>query len=179
MQPSYESPEFDPAVQAFSRDLLAMIDDAFLHEIQQAGLEAMVRLTGSRHGYFFVRSAAPARIRIHNVVAPGANTSPAVQEHDEDLDQTGFWSACLEAAAPVIRNEPSRCDAPLTAAFGTLRRDLAVPVHDDGKIVAVVGVGNRPSDYGPRDVEFLAELARRLWRVVLRKRLRDEVDPTG
>ena len=179
MLPQFDSSGANPALQAFSRDLLAMIDDAFLHEIQQAGLRGMVHLTASRNGYLFVREAAPSRIRIHNVVAPGANTAPAVQEHDEDLDLVGYWSACLLAGQAVVRNEPTTFDTPLTASFEPMRRDLAVPIEDAGKIVAVVGVGNRATDYGPAEVALLTGLGQALWRVIVRKRLRDEVDDTS
>ncbi len=49
-------------------------------------------------------------------------------------------------------------------------RELVVPVMQGDLIVAIFGVGNKPSDYTDDDVEAVLQLANLTWDIVLRKR---------
>jgi len=49
-------------------------------------------------------------------------------------------------------------------------RELVVPVMQGNLIVAIFGVGNKPSDYTDGDVEAVLQLANLTWDIVLRKR---------
>jgi PAS domain S-box-containing protein len=51
-----------------------------------------------------------------------------------------------------------------------LVRELVVPVFRGENIVAIIAVGNKPSDYVPQDVEVVSLLADLAWGVVERKR---------
>jgi signal transduction histidine kinase len=51
-----------------------------------------------------------------------------------------------------------------------LRNFLAVPVFDDGRVVAVAEVGNKKTDYDWSDVRQLALLMAGVWPIILRKR---------
>jgi signal transduction histidine kinase len=51
-----------------------------------------------------------------------------------------------------------------------LRNFLAVPVFDDGRVVAVAEVGNKKSDYDWSDVRQLALLMAGVWPIILRNR---------
>jgi hypothetical protein len=72
----------------------------------------------------------------------------------------------------VINDYP----APHTAKKGfpeghiELRNFLAVPVFDDGRVVAVAEVGNKNTDYDWSDVRQLALLMAGVWPIILRKR---------
>lgn len=50
---------------------------------------------------------------------------------------------------------------------------MDIPIYDGSKIVALVGVGNKRTDYTDFDVKQLELLFEDMWKVILRKELRD------
>ena len=52
-------------------------------------------------------------------------------------------------------------------------RELVVPVFSGENIVAILGVGNKPRNYTPQDVEMVSLLADLAWEIVERKRAED------
>lgn len=84
----------------------------------------------------------------------------------------GVWVDCLLERRPVIHNDyeslPHRKGLP--AGHVPLVRELVVPVFRDQAIVALIGVGNKRSDYDAYDVESLSRLASMAWDIVLRAR---------
>jgi GAF domain-containing protein len=162
-------------VQEFSQKLLGMIDQAFLHEIQHQGLAKMLRLTGSTVGICYSVSHGPATISVHAATLAGRMPLPPVRGREIGLDQEGYWSACVARGQPVVRNAAADLPRPLAGDIGPITRDVTVPIHDGGKIVAVILIGNRDRDYAPADADLVAELGAALWRVVVRKRLLDSM----
>lgn len=87
------------------------------------------------------------------------------QKTQHRVDETSIWADCLRRRCPVIRN---RCTfyhqhGNLPGEPVSIARALAVPVLHRGKIVAILGVGNRPLDYTERDariVSYFADVAR-------------------
>jgi GAF domain-containing protein len=55
-------------------------------------------------------------------------------------------------------------------------RELVVPVIQSGKVVAILGVGNKRSPYDNSDVETALNFAHLLWDVVMRKRAEKELN---
>lgn len=162
-------------VQSFSKKLLNMIDQAFLHEIQHQGLVEMMRLTGSKVGICYAVAHRTATIAVHAAAIAGEPPLVPIRGQEIDLDAVRYWSACLAGDDAVIRNEAVDLPAPLAGDLGTITKDVTVPIHDGGKIVAVILVGNRVEDYVPKDADLLRELGDAMWRVVVRKRLLDSM----
>jgi len=52
-------------------------------------------------------------------------------------------------------------------------RELVVPIMRNGRIVAILGVGNKPSDYDERDIEIVSYFADIAWEIAVRKRLEE------
>ena len=72
------------------------------------------------------------------------------------------WAQALERRALCLDNQG--------APHAGLQRWLAVPVVEDGAVKAILGLGNKGADYGPRDEQALQILADRLWTAVQRRR---------
>jgi hypothetical protein len=49
-------------------------------------------------------------------------------------------------------------------------RELVVPVMRDGRIMAMIGVGNKPENYTRQDIETVAIFADLIWDIAERKR---------
>ncbi len=87
------------------------------------------------------------------------------------IDQAGVWVDCVHERKPVIHNDyaslPHRKGIPEGHAH--VIRELAVPIIKSDRIVAVLGVGNKPTDYTEKDVEVVSYLADVTWEIAKRK----------
>ena len=93
-----------------------------------------------------------------------------------DVDKAGVWADCLRQRRPIIHNDyaslPHRKGLP--AGHAPVIRELVVPIMRDNLVVAILGVGNKPSDYTEKDmlvVEYLADVA---WEIAARKNAEEE-----
>lgn len=91
------------------------------------------------------------------------NTMPIGQSFD--LSNAGVWADCIRQKRPVVHNDnaftPSRRGLP--AGHAPFHRELVVPILREDKIVAILGVGNKPVDYTEDDVEIVACIADVAW----------------
>jgi len=89
-----------------------------------------------------------------------------------DLDRAGVWVDCVRERRPVIHNDvaslPHRKGMP--EGHPAVVRELVVPVFRDEKIVAMLGVGNKATDYDESDVRMVALFADLAWDFAERKR---------
>jgi two-component system cell cycle sensor histidine kinase/response regulator CckA len=88
-----------------------------------------------------------------------------------DIDEAGVWVDCVHERKPVIHNDysalPHRKGMP--AGHANVVRELVVPVRRDDRFVAILGVGNKPVDYGTSDIETVSLLADLAWDIAQRK----------
>ena len=87
------------------------------------------------------------------------------------VDQAGVWADCVREMRPVIHNDYNALPVKMGMPEGhaELIRELVVPVIRDKHIVAIVGVGNKPTDYGAKDVRIVSYLADIVWEITERK----------
>ena len=85
------------------------------------------------------------------------------------LSQAGVWGDCVRTKSPVIHND-------LTSLRGfpkghpDMVRELVVPVIRGEKIVAILGVGNRPNPYNEEDAQIVQQLADLGWEIIASKK---------
>jgi len=88
-----------------------------------------------------------------------------------DIAEGGVWVDCIHARCPVIHNDysslPNKKGMP--QGHAELIRELVVPVIRDGKIKAILGVGNKPTEYNEKDTELVSILADLAWDIAERK----------
>jgi len=93
------------------------------------------------------------------------------------IDQAGVWVDCLHQKKAVIHNDYSSLPHKKGMPEGHAKvvRELVVPVIRNDKAVAILGVGNKPTDYTQRDVEIVSYLADVTWEIVQKKRAEAEL----
>jgi PAS domain S-box-containing protein len=91
------------------------------------------------------------------------------------VEQAGVWVDCLRRKKPVIHNDYDSLTHKKGMPEGHARvvRELVVPVIREGKVVAIMGLGNKPVDYTEEDAETVAFLADVTWEIVERKRVEE------
>jgi two-component system cell cycle sensor histidine kinase/response regulator CckA len=89
-----------------------------------------------------------------------------------DLDDAGVWADCVRERRAIVHNDyaslPNKRGLP--PGHAKLVRQMVVPVMRRGKVVAVLGVGNRDRDYDDGDLALVSYLADVTWQVIELKR---------
>jgi PAS domain S-box-containing protein len=145
-----------------------------LHELLVETLNAVEDLTESKIGFFhFVQpdertlslQAWSTRTTQKFCKAIGAGAH-------YDLEHAGVWTDCMRQRGPVVHNDyaslPHKKGLP--EGHAPVVRELVVPILREGLIVAILGVGNKDSDYTQDDVRTVTDLANAAWEVAQRKR---------
>jgi PAS domain S-box-containing protein len=87
------------------------------------------------------------------------------------LDKAGVWVECVHQRRPVTHNDyealPHRKGMP--DGHPQVTRELVVPVFRGEKIVAILGIGNKPIDYTENDIEIATYCADIAWDIAERK----------
>ena len=154
--------------------LLELAPHSTTQELLTATLDLAEALTGSNIGFLhFVEEdqstlwlqAWSTNTMERMCSAEGAGSHYAIEK-------AGVWADCVRTGAAVIHNDydaiPDRKGMP--AGHARVVRELTVPVVRSGRICAVLGVGNKPTDYDDRDVEDVTALADLAWDIAARKR---------
>jgi PAS domain S-box-containing protein len=92
-------------------------------------------------------------------------------------EKTGLWGEPVRQRRPVITNDYEAPD-PMKKGYPEghprIVRHLGIPVIDEGHIVLVAGVANKPSDYTDHDVHEIVLLMQGLWTIIKRKRAEED-----
>jgi len=91
------------------------------------------------------------------------------------VDKAGVWVDCIRERRAVIHNDYASLTNKrgLPPGHAPVIRELVIPVFREGRIVALMGVGNRATPYGDDDVEAASQLADLAWDIADRKRSDD------
>jgi PAS domain S-box-containing protein len=89
----------------------------------------------------------------------------------------GVWVDCIHERRPVIHNDYESLlhKRGLPAGHTPIVRELTVPIMRGGKIVAVIGVGNKLADYTEDDIEIISSVANLAWEYILSKRYEESL----
>ena len=88
------------------------------------------------------------------------------------IDQAGVWVDCVRQRRPVIHNDYASLlhKKGMPQGHAAVVRQLVVPIMRADRIVAILGVGNKPTNYTDKDVEIVSFLADVAWVIAEHKR---------
>ena len=145
-----------------------------LDELLQAALDETEALTGSQVGFYHFLEADQATLWLQSWSTRTAQSYCRAEGKGAhySVDQAGVWADCVREKRAVIHNDYAALlnRKGLPEGHAKLSRELVVPVLRNQKIVAILGVGNKPWDYTERDLQAVVELAELAWDIVGRKR---------
>jgi putative nucleotidyltransferase with HDIG domain len=144
-------------------------------------VELAVQATGSDIGYLHLVAPDGEHLVLNAwSQATMRRCTSTPREHDP-LSKAGIWADCVRQDGPVIHNDYASAHGRKGMPEGhvPVRSHMSVPVRDRGRIVAILGVGNREAPYHAQDAQLLELLADAMWAIVQRHRaelrLRDTV----
>jgi PAS domain S-box-containing protein len=150
-----------------------------LNELLQFILDEIEFLTGSAIGYFHFLEADQKTLRLQAWSTNTVKNMCSVISTDTHyaVDQAGVWADCVRQRRPVIHNNygslPASHRKGMPDGHAQVVREMSVPIMRNEKIVAILGVGNKPRDFTPDDVEVVSTLADFAWDIVLHKQAGD------
>jgi PAS domain S-box-containing protein len=159
--------------------LLAFSLGHTLDELLEETLGRLEGLTGSRIGFYHFLDSDQCTITLQ------AWSSRTVREfcsaegkgHRYDISKAGVWADCVRQRRPVIHNDyaalPDKKGLP--PGHAQVVRELTVPVFRGDLVVAILGVGNKQTDYDERDLRMVTDLADLAWEMVEAKRAEQEI----
>jgi len=93
------------------------------------------------------------------------------------IGQAGVWADSVRERKPIVHNDyaslPDKRGMP--EGHAAVLRELVAPTLRDGKIVAILGVGNKPADYTEEDVALVSYVADLVWTIVVHKRAEERI----
>ncbi len=159
---------------------LALSEFALFHTLSELltySIDKVEFLTGSRIGFFHFLddNEQTIHMQVWSTNTEKLFCNSVVENAHYPIELAGVWADCVRQRKSVIHNDfgelTHRKGFPEGHAHVT--RELTVPVFQGDKIVAIVGIGNKPSDYNEDDVKMVSELTNLVWEYILSKRLEE------
>jgi PAS domain S-box-containing protein len=159
---------------------LQLSEFAMTHSLEallRETLDLSEQLTDSRIGFLhFVsedQTAVDLQMWSTNTMRSHCNVQDFVRHYP--VEKAGIWADCLRQRRPVIHNDyaslPRRKGLP--TGHAPIVREAVLPIFRSRRIVAILGVGNKPFPYTEQDIAIIRELADMAWDMVIRKRAED------
>ena len=149
---------------------LAQMSGLTAKDIAERAMERGIELSQSKIGYiaFMNEDGEVLTMQHYSKVAMeqcAIEGRPTVFK----MGSTGLWAEAVRQRRPVITNDydaPNPMKKGLPKGHVPLRKHMSVPIFDRGLVVAVVGVGNKESDYTEQDAEDISLLMDGMWRII-------------
>lgn len=89
-----------------------------------------------------------------------------------DVTETGLWGDAIRERGPVITNDyPALMKATKKGypqGHVQVRRHMNLPIFEGNKIVLVVGVGNKATEYTMQDAQNVEDMMSQIWTIFKR-----------
>ncbi len=151
-----------------------------LEPLLRTSLDIAEQFTGSRIGFFhFVEPDQETIVlKAWSTRTLDVMCADGMGDRRCTVHEAGVWADCVRQRHAVVHNDypalPNRHRMP--EGHVAIQRELTVPIMRDHKVVALIGVGNKPEDYGDDDLEAVGELASMVMDMVERKRAEERIE---
>lgn len=155
--------------------LLHYSENHTLEELLEETLNVTEKITESKIGFYHFVEDDQVTIHLKNW---STNTKATYCKADAaemkyKLKDAGVWTDCIKQRKTVIHNDylslPHRKGLPVGHA--EVLREMVVPVIKGEKITAILGVGNKATNYNLQDALTIEKLAELAWDIAERKKL--------
>lgn len=174
--------EHAEALIAVRLQLLEFAAEHSIEEVLQKTLDEVENLTQSQMSFYHFEAGH------RRTMSPRVWSTRMKQKYSQtrgagmhkDLENADIWAASVETCQPLNPNDY----APLSATKGfpaiqlEVIRELTIPIYRNEKLVAVLGVGNKPTDYTEEDLGTVTLLADVAWEIAARKRTEADLRDT-
>jgi signal transduction histidine kinase/CheY-like chemotaxis protein len=146
-----------------------------LEELTQKTVDEISELTGSTIGFFhFVQEDqktlgmstwSTSALKLCNVLSSEGS--------HRGLEQAGLWAEAVRQRRPLIQNNyetlPDKKGFP--QGHVPLTREIVIPIIRNERVMAILGIGNKPQEYTSYELEVAERLADYAWDITERKQM--------
>jgi PAS domain S-box-containing protein len=146
-----------------------------LEDLARKITDEVGELTGSRIGFFHFMAEDETSITMQVWSTGTSDLFDALSDEEKHLpvDQAGVWAEAVRQRRSLIHNDyaslPERKGVP--PGHAELVRQMLIPVIRNEKVVAVMGVANKPREYTQQDLEIAMQFADHAWDITERKQM--------
>ena len=144
-------------------------------EIIEETLNIAEKISDSKIGFFHFVEDDQETVTLQNWSSQTKAKYCQAQNQGEhySINEAGVWVDCLHAKKPIIHNDYKALSHKkgMPAGHAELIRELTVPVIHNGKVKAIMGVGNKKDAYEDADVENIKLLAYLSWEIIEKLKL--------
>jgi PAS domain S-box-containing protein len=149
-----------------------------LNELLVKIIDELEELTGSSIGFYHFFSTGQDQVKLQawSTRTRRQYCSLTADNRHYDISEAGIWAESLKTGKPVIHNDfrSLAYRKGFSEGHAEVFRLLTVPVVRNNRVVAIIGLGNKPVDFTRRDTELLSYIADRTWEVVEKMRSDEE-----
>jgi len=142
-------------------------------------LHEALKLTESQYGYIFLYDEGRRELALNSwTEGVLADCRIANQRTVYPLDEAGFWGEAVRQKKPVVLNDfqnPHPLKKGYPEGHVVLTRFLSIPVIMDERVVAVVGLANKPNEYDESDVSELGLFMSSAWNALKRHEIQEKL----
>lgn len=159
--------------------LLEFSNSHSMEELLTATLDEIEVLTGSTIGFYHFLDADQRTLILQTWSTNTLKNMCTAEGRGShyDVSMAGVWVDCIYKRGPVIHNDyaslPHRKGMP--EGHASVIRELVVPIIRGNLIKAIIGIGNKSTDYNENDLEIISLLGDLSWDTTERKRAEEEV----
>ncbi|WP_296972013.1 HD domain-containing phosphohydrolase [Tepidanaerobacter sp. EBM-38] len=141
-----------------------------IEELLDFALNEALTITKSKLGYIFLYDEESQEVTLHSW-SDSVLRECQIKEKQmiPKLKEAGIWADVIKEKKSIIINDfniKSSCPK----GHVKLSKYLSIPIYDKGKIVAIVAVANKETDYIQDDISGLTLIFNNVWTLVMRKR---------
>jgi PAS domain S-box-containing protein len=171
--------KLEEEIQKAQLRLIKFSETNDIKNVLQQFLDEVERLTWSEIGFYHFINDDQNTIQLQTWSTRTMENFCTITDHPTHypIEKAGVWIDCVHQRKPVIHNDyetlPNKKGMPQGHAI--VDRELVVPVIRNDKIVAVLGIGNKSSDYDEKDVATVQKFAELAWETVEKKRYEEKL----
>jgi signal transduction histidine kinase len=157
---------------------LGMIEKESLQDKYNFILQRIVKITRSETGYMALVDPSQSHITFCSHVDRRYETSGMEEDVSVavPLTQAGLpGKAVIGKTAIIVNDQVQEGSGNIHPYQNAVTRHLDVPLYNDGKIVVVAGVCNKPENYDNSDIRQMTMLLEGLWLHVLKKSAEEDL----
>lgn len=149
-----------------------------LDEILTKTLDEAEKLTESKIGYFhFVNeNQETLQLKAWSTLTINEFCTAEGKDAHYSISQAGVWAESIRQRRPIIYNDYNTLldKKGLPVGHANVVRMVSIPIFRNNKIVAVIGLGNKSTDYNDKDIEVITFLADVAWEIAEKKILDEQ-----
>lgn len=158
---------------------LSQLRDRSFDKLLDFGLEEAIVLTGSKIGYIYYYSEETENFTLHSWSASVMSQCALMTKQTiYQLEKTGLWGEAVRQRRAIVTNDyaaPNPWKKGYPEGHVHLVRHMNLPIFIDNRIVAVIGVGNKATDYSEDDLNQMQLFMEGLWNIAERVRAEERL----